>query len=354
MRMTFVIGSLAAGGAQRVLILLAEGLSRRGHGVSIVTLNGKEEDFFEVPEGVPRIAVGIRGFVQTIPGIFKLRRAIRSTRPDIVVSFIDVTNIITLVATSGLKAPVVVSERIDPSRYQIGAIWEMLRRWAYPFAGGIVVQTARARDYFLPRFQSTVRIIPNPVVLPKAESPIPFKLPKPSIVALGRFHPQKGYDILFRAFALIKDRHPDWSLTILGDGAMRNELESLADRLGLGKQLNLPGQVQNPHAILKQADLFVLSSRFEGFPNALCEAMAAGLPVISTDCPSGPREIIRDGIDGVLVENENAAVLSEAMERLMSNKQERGRLSAESVKVARRFDGEQVIQMWEDLFLELV
>ncbi len=352
MRITFVISSLAAGGAQRVLVILTEALSHRGHHVTVITLNGTEEDFFETPKGVARMALGIRGLLQAIPGVMTLRKVIQSSQPHVVVSFIDTTNIMTLISTRRLKIPVVVSERIDPSRYRIGLIWEMLRRWTYPFAARIVVQTSRALEYFLPQFQSTACIVPNPIIIPKNQSPAPIKISRPSVMALGRFHAQKGFDLLLRAFALIKDRYPEWTLVIVGDGALRPELERLAEQLGLGKQARLPGQFKNPHSILKQADLFVMPSRFEGFPNALCEAMVMGLPVIATDCPSGPREIIRDGVDGILVENEDIEGLAEAMARLMSSEVDREKLSKQSIQVAKRFEQNKVIEMWECVLID--
>jgi glycosyltransferase involved in cell wall biosynthesis len=141
---------------------------------------------------------------------------------------------------------------------------------------------------------------------------------------MGRFHRQKGFDLLLAAFSRLKDRYPEWSLTIFGDGPMRPQIESLRNELGLRDKVLLPGLVKNPHEVFRQADIFVLSSRSEGMPAALMEAMSCGLPVISTD-----------------------------LDRLMSDKSERERLSYNAVKVNERFALEKVMGMWEELLKEV-
>jgi glycosyltransferase involved in cell wall biosynthesis len=268
----------------------------------------------------------------------------------VVISFLSFVNTLVLFATRGLGVPVVVSERNDPQMDPIGPAWKWLRRWTYAFKAQVVTQTKRAQASFPPAIQARTTVIPNPVPpIPQAEhTPTDVMLAKPALVAMGSFYPQKGFDLLLKAFVRLKDRHPAWTLTILGDGPLRPQLESLRDALGLEDRVNLPGRVKNPHHVLKQADLFVLSSRWEGWPMALGEAMSCGLPVIASDCRTGPREIIRDGVDGILVPPEDVEALATVMDQLMANDSERRRLASRAVEITDRFPLEKVMGMWEE------
>lgn len=355
MRLTFVIGALTLGGAERTLAFLAKHFMERGHAVSVVTLYSPEKDFYALPSKMNRKTLGMTRPAQIFHQFPLLRRTILSTEPEVIISFLDKMNVMTLTSMWGTEVPVIVCERTDPSGYSIGPIWDQLRWWTYRAATGIVVQSKGTADYFLPKFKDKISIIPNPVTRPaSSDRPPDMSLPKPCIVGMGRLVAEKRFDLLIRAFAQIKDQYPEWTLVILGEGPLRGELERLRDAVGLADRLLLSGRAQNPDDLLKQADLFVLSSSVEGFPNALCEAMACGLPVIATDCPSGPREIVRDGIDGLLVPNQDEAALSKAMDRLMSKEEERRRLAARAVEVVDRFGVEKVAEMWEALFAQAV
>jgi glycosyltransferase involved in cell wall biosynthesis len=174
------------------------------------------------------------------------------------------------------------------------------------------------------------------------------------MLAIGRLTEQKGFDVLIHAFSELFPRYPDWRLTILGDGPLRPDLERLRDNLGLVGLVEFPGEVKHIHQYLQYVDVFVLSSRYEGFPNSLCEAMACGLAVVATDCQSGPGEIIEDGINGLLAVPNDVHSLASCMDRLMSNEVERKRLGNNASRITERFEPGKILEMWESLVKEVV
>ena len=280
--------------------------------------------------------------------VHALRRAIRASRPDVVISFIDQVNVLVLLATRGTGLAVIVAERIDPHHFALSRVWERLRWWAYARAGRVVVQSDGAATYFRPRLGKRVVVIPNPLAtLPLTPATRQATPGGPSVVAMGRLTEQKRFDLLLRAFARQKDRR--WTLTILGEGPLRPSLEALSRELGVSDRVAMPGLVDNPSDYLAQASAFVLSSAYEGFPNALGEAMAAGLPVIATDCAGGVRELIRDGDNGVLVPPGDEPALAAAIERLMSDAALRHRLGDKAREVLERFGETSVMACWEEL-----
>lgn len=367
MRLTLVISSLQAGGAERVMTTMANYWTAIGWEISILTFDdGSTPPFYNIDEKVVHAPLGIAsnstnsiaGLMNTLKRVQILHHAIRNTRPDAVISFMERTNVITLLAVRGLNIPTIISERCNPKLNRIGKSWEQLRRRTYPLADLLVVQGKGVLECFPPRVQARACVIPNPVVRPHMNdalnhtglndtgAPASGLAVGPTIIAMGRLSHQKGFDYLLQAFAHLKPRHRNWKLTILGEGPERKELESLRRSLLLEDSAFLPGSVVNPNAFLKQASLFVLSSRYEGFPNALCEAMACGLPVIAADCKYGPQDIVRHDVDGLLIPREDGNALISAMNRLMSSRQERGRLARRAPEVIDRFALERVMQMW--------
>lgn len=351
-----MISDLEAGGSQRVGTALTEFWSHQGRAVEMVTVAGDSTDFFAVPDGVERHALdheygrsGWRALVfNNLERVRSMRSIIRRSQPDVVVSFLDTTNVLTILATRRLSVPVLVAERNDPRHQPIGKVWAVLRRLLYSRASVIVVQTESVRRWASQRWRHTpVIAIPNPVrALVSGERDL--GLPNRFIAAVGRLTEQKGFDLLLPAFARARPSDGSWHLVIAGDGPDREELIRLVHRLGLSECVHLLGRVQDVGAVLSSASAFVLPSRFEGFPNALLEAMACGLPSVATDCQSGPGEIITDETDGLLVEESNVASLADALHRLMTDEELRMRLGeAAQRSVADRFSIQTVGQEWD-------
>jgi glycosyltransferase involved in cell wall biosynthesis len=364
-RLVLVISKFSSGGAQRVLSILANAWAAKGWHITLLTLdNGEEPPFYDLHPAVRYRPLGLSGTSSTsVQGVCNnlkrlriLRQAIVQSTPQAVISFIDKPNVLTILATLGLPVPVIVSERIDPAHHPIGKGWEWLRRWTYPRCSCLVIQCRSALSYFSATVQRRARVIPNPVVLPDGAELVPKSANGTSaktVIAIGRLSDQKGFDLLLEAFAQVAPQHPEWSLVIWGEGAQRPHLERLRDDLGLQGRVSFPGLTRQPFEAMRQADLFVLSSRYEGFPNVLCEAMACALPVISFDCPSGPGEIVTDDIDGVLVPPGDVAALATAMARLMASEPTRKRLAAQARRVTDRFDLAHVLEMWEKVVAEV-
>ena len=359
-RLTLVIPSLEAGGAERVLARLANRWAAQSRSVVLLTFDdGSKAPFYALDGSVAHRPLGLAGAssnalaaaAKNIARVRRLRRAIAESRPQAVVSFIDNVNVLALLAARGLGAPVVVSERTDPSMHRIGPFWNAARRCVYPLASAIVVQNEDVKRGFGPRLAEKISVIPNPVVAPPAAADGPAAAP--TIAAMGRLGREKGFDLLIEAFARISPRRPEWELEILGEGPERAALEALAGKLGVAGKVRLPGLVQEPAGRLRRAQIFALPSRYEGFPNALCEAMACGLAVVAADCPSGPRAIVRSGRDGILVPPEDADSLASALERLMADPAERRKLGQNALEVVERFGLERVGGLWDELLERL-
>ena len=363
MRITLVIFSLQNGGAERVMSILANFWASRGEDISLITIDSKENDFYKLDLRITRIALDLKqdsstlwaGVKNNLARVKQLRTEIKRSRPEVVISFMDKMSVVTLVATRWLSFPVIVSEHIDPRQMPPGGVWNSLRRWTYSWADAVVVLTKELREV-LSEFvaENRLHVIPNPALPVKqnVDQTPPFELPSPFVVAMGRLQPQKGFEFLLEAFADCK--HEDWSLVIMGEGPERERLESLSSQLGISSRVYLPGRVNKPSTVMRGADLFVLSSRFEGFPMVILEAMSCGLPVISFDCPTGPNEIIHDGVDGVLVPAQDVEALATAMRKLMNNESERKRIAQNAPKVVKTFSLENVMKKWDRLLNDVI
>lgn len=363
MRITLVISSMRVGGAERVMSILANGLAARGHQISLLTWEPPgAESFYPLDPLIKSQNLGLEGssasalhaIGRNAKRMRALRRAIQSTRPDAVISFMDRCNVITLIALLGSWIPVVVSERADPNIWDPGRWWRLLRSFAYPFSRRIVVQSEGAKWYFSASIQAKAEIIPNPVQC-RSEAPTrvgdaeSFKL-----VAMGRLKREKGFDILLAAWKRLLTAHPGWELHIIGEGEERATLSAAAQTLAEQPRVFFHGLIRDPFSLLQASDLFVLPSRVEGFPNALCEAMACGLPVVAAECTDSIPMIVEEGVSGLLVPPERVDELASALDRLMGDPDARRRMGRAARSVLDRFSESSVLDRWEELIKGIV
>lgn len=367
MRIALVISSLRTGGAERSAVNLCKGLLRAGHKVAVLTWSSPETDFFHLPDGAQRIALdmfrpsqsAIEALGANLRRLSALRAALRDFAPDAVISFMTATNVQTVLALAGSGVPVVITDHHNPGHETLGRAWKALRRAVYPRAARLVLVSRGMQEHYAWLPAGKRAVIANPVEIgaggPQEES-LPAGFPPPdctTVVGLGRLAPDKGFDLLLRAFALTSERAPGWKLVILGEGAERPRLEALARELGLDGAVTLPGAIATPQLYLRASGLLAVSSRTESFGIGIVEAFACGLPVVSFDCPNGPRELITHGSDGLLVPPGDVGALAEALLRVMTDARLRAALAENTHRAAQRYTVEHVVAAWEQLFADM-
>lgn len=314
LRIACLIHSLAGGGAERVMSGLVGRLADRGHRVALITLDNGKNDRHQVDAAVTRHYLGLSATAsgpwskwrQIRQRHHAIRDAIRACEADVCLSFCDRMNLDVILSGGMLgwgrqQPPLVVSERSDPSMQSLGSVWNLMRKQLYPRAAMVVALSERSADY-LRAFCNNVTVIPSAVDLPQLGSDRKAACAEKLVVAAGRLEPEKGFDRLVNAFAA-SVACDGYRLSIFGDGEQRAALVQQVEELGIGDRVEFPGWVSPLYQPLSKATLFVLSSRYEGFPSVLLESLALGVPALSTDCESGPRLIIEHGVNGWLVEN---------------------------------------------------
>lgn len=363
-KILFLVSSMQGGGAERVATLLCNHWVSQGYEVTLMpTYSGRGCCIYRLEDGVKLdyLADHVTGNRRGITGLSRrfsvLRNFVKSSSPDVIVSFMTQVNIAALLVTRGLNTPVVISERIYPGLMPLSIVWRILRKLFYRYASVIVVQSRDTKEWMLAHCPGIkVRIIPNPLVFPmaddepKIEPDCLIKSHRKVILSIGRLDDQKQTDKLLEAFLDLAGEHTDWDLVIVGEGGMRVKLEEAIWEYDLNKRVIMPGRLGNVADWYKRADIFVLSSKFEGMPNTLIEAMAHGVPAVSFNCKSGPSDIIQDGINGLLVDPEEGVKgLGVAIERLIKDERLRNDMAFEASKTAGRYSIDKVAAQWDDV-----
>lgn len=367
MKILFFIHSLSSGGAERVTVNLANYWAEKDWDMVVVTLASESEDFYK-HNSVRRIALNLAGkspnllsaAAANLKRLIVIRKTLNAESPDVAVGIMTTANVLLGLSSLSDRIVRVGSERIYPPKAPPGRLWHILCRLSYPRLDAVVALTKESAQWIASRTGARyVEVIPNPVTWP---IPLQFPYLKPEdfvpearklLLGVGRLTEQKGFDLLIEAFSRLAPRFPKWVLVILGEGPMRCQLEDQVRVRKLQTRVMLPGVAGNIGEWYRRADVYVMSSRFEGFPNALLEAMACGTAVVSFDCPTGPGDIIRHGVDGLLVPNGNIDALTEALSFLMENDDARHCFAQKAIEVRTRFSIETIALLWEKLFEKL-
>lgn len=346
MKISFFIGSMAGGGAERVISILANHYSEKGWDVDIALLL-KNEVGYKLNENVNVVDLSGKHssyFKNLLGWVVNIRKYLKKRKPDRVVSFIGRINALVLMSTFGMKVPVIVSERNDPKHDGRGNFMLKMCNRSYGFkrCKAIVHQTKYEESCFAPSLAPKSHIIPNPIEV-KTGKGVPEK---GRIVTAGRLGAQKRHTMLINSITQLKDEFPEIKVDIYGDGELKNSLQALIDNNNMTDRIILRGNVSDLHNKIATADIFVMTSDFEGLSNALLEAMMLGLPCISTDYP-GVDEVINDGVNGLLVPMGNEDKLAQAIKRVLADNELRKKLSKQALLTSEKYKKDVVLKLWE-------
>ncbi|MCW0234954.1 MAG: glycosyltransferase [Ferrovibrio sp.] len=354
----FVIADLQAGGAQRVATILMQALHRRGHRISLITFSSESEDILPVAPGIRRIALPANGnsgnvfsaLYGNIRRILLLRRALSWLQAPVVVSFIGSTNIVAALASLFSPWRLLISERNDPARQSLGKVWNILRRRLYPLADVITANSAGAIQNMAGWVSpDRLKLVRNPLPSTAFCAEQPPSQREQVILAVGRLQPQKGFDILIEALARL-DIPPTWRLAIAGTGPLEADLKAMAVKNGVADRIDWLGFVTDMPRLYARAAIFALPSRYEGTPNALLEAMAAGCACVAADTAHGAVELIASDSNGILCRGNDRDALAAALSVLTVRPDMQDRLGAGAQATARQYESEGVVDEWEVLF----
>lgn len=352
MRITCVIGTLGGGGAERMMTYLCEGLAARGHTVTLLTLDDSVPDFYTLPASVTRARVQLptfraAGLFGGGPRLVKLTRALKDTHPQVVISFMTVS---VLAACLLLRIPYIYGDHLDVRHLTYSRKWEVLRNILLRFASTVTVLSERDWQFLHIHHPCwRAQVVYNPALVPAENNysrPAFMQTGKKYVLAVGRLTAQKGFDRLLCAWQ--QARLPDWRLVIIGGGKDEQLLKTQAHRLGIADSVDFVPPQKEVFSAYVHAQLFAMSSRAEGFPLVLLEAMSHGLPAVSFAC-TGPDVIIRNGVDGVLVPQDDVPALACALKALMQDGTKRQQFSARAREVVTRFSLKHYLDQYEEL-----
>ena len=353
MNILFCLGSMDKGGAERVISNMANNLILNNNVSIVTTVNRKSEYYlkdeisiFSLDEDEKRTS--------NIKRIIKLRDIIKNVKPNIIISFQPEPSFRILALKIFNKIPTIVSVRNDPKIEYKNIKRKIFMKMLYPLADGYVFQTEEAKQYFSKKIQDKSIIIPNPINENFiVDEPYKGKREK-TIVSVGRLEPQKNHKLLIDAFKEIVKKHKEYKLLIYGDGSLKNKLEEYTKDLGLSNNIIFKGKKDNIKEEIYNARMFVLSSNYEGMPNALMEAMALGLPCISTNCPcGGPRTLINTNINGILVKVNDVNEMKNAINKIIEDEELSQKIENNAIKIKEEYAPDKIMNIWKKYIINI-
>ena len=351
----FVIDHLMYGGAQKMIAFLANNLNKKSFTSTIYLKNGSSKIFYELRSDV-QIIYGCKHEIRYLRRFLEIKdliQCIKETRPDILISFLNMPNIISCIAGSCCNVPVIISERGDPSRNH--SLMDKLIRQIENISSGVVFQTEGAKRIYPKHLQNKSIIIPNPV-LNLGNLHYQFDKTYNKIAFVARFELiQKRQDLAIQAFSKVLRFYPNMKLYFYGDGKDEEQCKDIVKELNINDSVVFCGKVENPLEKLLDSYMFLLTSDYEGIPNALIEAMSLGIPVISTDCsPGGAAQLIENNKNGILVPRDNVNRLVEAMIFLIKNPQKAQEYGENAKMISDVYSESNIINRWESYIVKIV
>ena len=351
-KIDIITRAMTSGGAERVIAQLANYFTEKDISCRIITTENGEV-MYPLHEKIDIVAIGKKSNNKVIDRILRyktIRIVVQKNKPDVVLTMPEDTGIYAILALIGTGIPVYVSERNNPWVMPDVKITRLLRKVAYPFAQGIIFQTQMAKSFFPQYIQKKGVVLQNPVDATRIPEPYIGERKK-VFSAVGRLEPQKNFPMLIRAFSEFHKREKDYKLVIYGEGRERINIENLIKELHLENSVSLPGRNKDVLNCINDCAAFILSSDYEGMPNALIEAMCMGMPVISTDCPSGgPRDIIENEKNGLLIPVNDELRMTQAMFNIIKDG-DSCLLGQNAYKIGKHLMDASVFEDWKNVLI---
>lgn len=352
LNVVFFINSLYnAGGTERISTLLANKMVSDGYNVSFIVIYNGGVPFFSLSEKIQIHYLNNRGkgsiYLHYLQYLYLYRKMIKRIKPDYIIDVCSAMSLITIPATIGLKVSVISWEHFNANVDWNPITSRLARYMAAKLANKIVVLTNDDKSIFERKYKaSNVVCIPNAVTIEVSK---PSMLVEKKVLAIGRFTRQKGFDMLLQAWGLVKCKEYGWVLQIVGQGELKDELIEIAQRLKIMDTVTFNEPIQDVRLYYEMSSIYVMSSRFEGLPLVLLEALAMGLPIISFNCETGPKDLVDDGITGVLVEPNNVTQLALEIDSLAMDRERREMYSTNALKKSCDYKMDSIIEKWKKI-----